>query len=78
MESTGDEYRDTSGLRRRKIWKEPDDSSDDNEDAQEPRQLDFKPVEHDTDEIAPRKYSYWLTRILLLRYIGFIYCELDF
>ena len=60
------------GLRRRK--------ASEKESKQEEEIPDYQSKLKDRDSaVTPAKKlengSYWLTRILLLRYLGFIYCE---
>lgn len=63
---------DAGGLRKRKV--KTNDSEKRNESitstAEPTEKADVKSV------LKVQKGTYWLTRIVLIRYIGFIYCKL--
>lgn len=66
---------DPGGLRKRKVRKE--DAVETPGTASDETRLPSKPTSVDSVTKVDKE-TYWLTRIVLLRYIGFIYCNLIF
>lgn len=75
MAATGDDLPLSEGLRKRTVKRKTVYEESDKKSSDKLQKKHLQETTNVTTSYTIESGTYWLTRILLLRYLGFIYCK---